>query len=148
MVPKGDAVGPCGGEHFVLRGGDIFINVDPIRGSKGFAMGTQQIPVGTGIPTHRHFEMNEAFYVIEGRGTVILNDVRHPIEKGSTIFIPKNTWHGFENADYELVLLWVVEPPGLEAFFREIAARPGASPIQRTKDQVNEIARRYGTEFR
>ena len=70
------------------------------------------------------------------------------IKKGGTIFIPKKTWHGFENADYELILLWIVAPSGLEAFFREIATRPGEPPIQRTKDQVNEIASKYGTEFR
>lgn len=148
MALQGYTIGPREGEHLVLRGGDIFIKADPTRGSKGFAMGTQQVPVGVGIPIHRHFEMDEAFCVIEGRGTLILNDVRHPIEKGGSIFIPKNAWHGFENVDQELVLLWIVAPPGVEAFFREVAARPGATPTQRTKQQVNEIARRYGTEFR
>jgi quercetin dioxygenase-like cupin family protein len=77
-----------------------------------------------------------------------LDDVPHPIEKGGSIFIPKNVWHGFQNPDHELVLLWVVTPPGLEAFFREVATRPGVPPTQRSKDQLNEIARKYATEFR
>jgi quercetin dioxygenase-like cupin family protein len=147
-VPQGYVLGPRDGEHLILRGGDIFIKVDPITGSNGLAMGSQQILVGAGIPVHRHFEMDEAFYVVEGSGNFILNDVGHPIEKGSSIFIPKNSWHGFENAIHELVLLWTVAPAGLECFFREIATRPGATPIQRTKEQLNEIARKYGTEFR
>ena len=112
------------------------------------ATGTQQIPVGIGIPIHRHFDMDEAFYVIEGRGSLILDDVRHPIGKGASIFIPMNSWHGFENVSHELVLLWTVAPVGLECFFREIATRPGVSPKQRSKEQLNEIARKYGTEFR
>ena len=148
MALQGYAIGPREGEHLILRGGDIFIKADPSTGSKGLTMGTQQIPVGVGIPIHRHFEMDEAFCVIAGRGILILNDVPHFIETGGTIFIPKNTWHGFENADSELVLLWIVAPPGLEAFFRKIAARPGVPAIQRTKGQLNEIARKYGTEFR
>jgi quercetin dioxygenase-like cupin family protein len=148
MTRRGYAISPREGEHLVLRGGDIFITADPMKGCKDFALGTQQVPVGVGIPIHRHFEMDEAFYVTEGRGTLILNDVRHPIEKSGSIFIPKNTWHGFENADCELVLLWIVAPPGVETFFREIAARPGAPATQRTKEQLNEIARKYGTEFR
>lgn len=147
-MPQGYVLGPREGEHLIQRGGGIFIDVDPVKGSNSLAMGTQQIPVGVGIPIHRHFEMDEAFYVIEGRGTFILDDARHPIEKGASIFIPKNAWHGFENTDSELVLLWIVAPPGLECLFREIATRPGASPIQRTKEQLNEIARKYGTEFR
>jgi quercetin dioxygenase-like cupin family protein len=92
--------------------------------------------------------MDEALYIIEGSGTFVLEDVRHPIEKGGSIYIPKNAWHGFENADHELLLLWIVSPPGLEAFFREVAAPPGAPAKSRTKDQLNEIARKYGTEFR
>jgi oxalate decarboxylase/phosphoglucose isomerase-like protein (cupin superfamily) len=148
VVPQSYVLGPRDGEHLILRGGDIFINADPSKGFNGLATGTQQVPVGVGIPIHRHLEMEEAFYVLEGSGTFTLDDVRHPIKKGCSIFIPKKAWHGFENADSELVLLWTVAPSGLECFFREIAARPGAPQIQRTKEQLNEIARRYGTEFR
>ncbi len=136
------------GEHLIQRGGDVFINVDPTRGSDKLAMGTQQILTGVGVPIHRHFVMDEAFSVLDGRGTLILNDARYPIEKGSSIFIPKNAWHGFENPDRELHLLWIVTPPGLEAFFREVAARPGVPPTSRTKEQLNKIARKYETEFK
>jgi quercetin dioxygenase-like cupin family protein len=146
-VTRGYVLGPGEGEHLILRGGSIFITANPGRASNSIAMGTQQVPVGVGIPVHRHFQMDEAFYIVDGRGT-FLDDARHPIEKGGSIFIPKNTWHGFENADYELFLLWTVAPPGLEAFFREIAAPPGAPEKSRTKEQLNEIASKYGTEFR
>jgi hypothetical protein len=42
----------------------------------------------------------------------------------------------------------MVAPSGLEAFFREVAIRPGGTPVQRTKEELNAIAKRYGTEFR
>ena len=101
-------------------------------------MGTQQILPGVGIPIHRHFQMDEAFYVVDGSGTFILDDVRHPIGKGGSIFIPKNSWHGFENPDRDLVL-WIVTPPGLEAFFREVASQPGAPAAS---NAVTKLARR------
>jgi quercetin dioxygenase-like cupin family protein len=148
VAQKGYVLAPSEGEHLIQRGGSIFIKADPTKGSNGLAMGTQQILAGVGIPTHRHLEMDEAFYVVDGRGTFILDDMPQAIEKGSSIFIPKSSWHGFQNADHELLLLWVVAPPGLEAFFREVATRPGVPPVQRTKQQLNEIARKYGTEFR
>ena len=148
MVSQSYVLGFREGEHLILRGGDIFINVDPSKGSNGLATGTQQIPIGIGIPIHRHLDKDEAFYVIDGSGNLILDDVRLPIGKGASIFIPKNSWHGFENASHELLLLWTVAPAGLECFFREIAARPGAPPIQRSMKQLNEIASKYGTEFR
>jgi quercetin dioxygenase-like cupin family protein len=146
--PRSYVLGPAEGEHLIQRGGNIFIKADPTKGCDGLAMGTQQILAGVGIPTHRHFAMDEAFYVVDGGGTFVLDDERHPIDRGATIFIPKNTWHGFENPDRELTLLWVVTPPGLEAFFREVATKPGAPPTSRTKAQLNEIARKYATEFR
>ena len=102
MVRQGYVLGLREGEHLILRGGDIFINADPSKGSNGLATGTQQISVGIGIPIHRHFDMDEAFHVIEGSGSLILDDVRYPIDKGASIFIPMNSWHGFENASHEL----------------------------------------------
>lgn len=148
VAHKGYVLAPSEGEHLIQRGGHIFIKVDPTKGSNSLAMGTQQVLAGVGIPIHRHFEMDEAFYVIDGGGTFILDDEGHAIDKGSSIFIPKNSWHGFENAERELLLLWIVAPPGLEAFFREVATRPGVPAVQRTKQQLNEIARKYATEFR
>ena len=44
--------------------------------------------------------------------------------------------HGVENPDGELLLLWVVAPPGLEMFFREVASAPGAPPKQREVGQT------------
>jgi quercetin dioxygenase-like cupin family protein len=147
---QGYALGAAEGEHLVhfRDQGSIFIKVGSATGSDHLALGTQQVKVGTGIPIHRHFQMDEAFYVMEGRGIFILNDVRHSFEKGGTIFIPKNSWHGFENPDHELLLLWIVSPAGLDGFFHETCAPPGAPPKQLTREQINEIARKYATEFR
>jgi quercetin dioxygenase-like cupin family protein len=106
------------------------------------------VKVSAGIPIHRHFQMDEAFYVLEGSGIFMLNDVHHRFEEGGTIFIPKNTWHGFANPDHELLLLWIVTPAGLDGFFRETCTPPGAPPKMFTHDQINDIARKYATEFR
>ena len=145
-----EVLGPDGGEHLIhfRDRGNIFIKIGTATGSNNLAMGTQQVMVGTGIPIHRHFKMDEAFYVLEGSGIFILNDARHSFEKGGTIFIPKNSWHGFENPDHELILLWVVSPAGLDGFFRDTCNPPGMPPKQLTREQINEIARKYATEFR
>lgn len=146
---KGLVLGRDEGEHLIhfRDRGNIFIRVGTATGSSSLAIGTQQVMAGSGIPIHRHFKMDEAFLVLEGGGTVILDDVRHPLEKGATIFIPKNTWHGFENPDHELLVLWVVTPSGLDGFFRETCSPPGAPPKQFTREQIREIARKYDTEF-
>ena len=143
-------LGPSGGDHLIhfRDGGNIFIKVDPVRGSSSLAMGTQQLPKGAGIPVHRHLHMEEAFYVLEGSGTFILNDVPYACERGGAIFVPKNTWHGFANPAQELVLLWIMAPPGLDCFFRETCRPPGESRRELAREERDAIARKYGTEFR
>jgi quercetin dioxygenase-like cupin family protein len=149
-VPQGYVLGAEEGEHLIhfRDGGNIFIKIDPVTGSNNLVLGTQQLPKGSGIPVHRHLHKDEAFYVLEGGGTVTLNDVRHSCERGGTIFIPKNTWHGFSSPDQELVLLWIMVPPGLDGFFRETCSRPGEPGKELTREQINAIAFKYGAEFR
>jgi quercetin dioxygenase-like cupin family protein len=148
--PEGYALAPSGGEQLVhfRNPGKIVIMAGAATGSPQLAVGTQQVPVAAGIPVHRHLQMDEVFYVLEGNGTFMLNDARHPFEKGSSIFIPRNTWHGFANPSQELLLLWIMTPAGLDGFFRETCNPPGVPPKQLTRDQVNEIARKYATEFK
>jgi quercetin dioxygenase-like cupin family protein len=131
-VLQGYVLGAREGEYLIhfRDAGNIFIKVDPVKGSNNFALGTQQLPKGSGIPVHRHFHMDEAFYVLEGSGTVTLNDIRHSCERGGTIFIPKNTWHGFSSPDQELVLLWIMVPQASTGSF----AKPAAHPANRQRN--------------
>ena len=149
-TPHGYVLGATEGEHLIhfRDHGQIFIKAGSATGSDNLALGTQQVTAGAGIPIHRHLKMDEAFYVLEGSGVFILNDVRHPFEKGATIFIPKNSWHGFANPDHELLLLWIMSPAGLDGFFRDTCSPPGVPPKQLTREQIKEIAHKYATEFR
>jgi quercetin dioxygenase-like cupin family protein len=149
-TPQGSLLHAGEGEHLVhfRDHGNIFIKVGSATGASHLALGTQQVMRGSGIPIHRHFEMDEAFYVLEGGGIFVQNDLRRTFEKGATIFIPKNSWHGFENPEQELLLLWITSPAGLDGFFRETCNPPGVPPKQFTREQLNEFARRYATEFR
>ena len=149
-VPQGYVLSAIEGEHLIhfRDHGQIFIKAGSATGSDNLALGTQQVTVGAGIPIHRHLQMDEAFYVLDGSGVFILNDVRHSFEKGATIFIPKNSWHGFANPDHELLLLWMMSPAGLDGFFRDTCSPPGVPAKQLTREQIHEIARKYATEFR
>jgi quercetin dioxygenase-like cupin family protein len=146
----GFTLGSGGGQHLIhfRDKGDVVIKVGSSTGSDNIAMGTQQVKQGTGIPIHRHPQTEETFYVLGGSGVVTFDDASHPFEQGGTIFIPKNTWHGFSNPDHELLLLWLVSPPGLDAFFRETCSPPGTPAKKLTSEQVRQIALKYGTEFR
>ena len=149
MSTQGYVLGPNEGEHLIRNTGGIYsIKVDPRRGSNSMALGTQQVSIRAGIQVHQHQEADEVLFILEGTGFGILDDTRTPVEKGSAIYIPKGVWHGVENPDSELLLLWVVAPPGLEAFFREVASAPGAPPTPLTREQLNEIAQKHGMQVK
>src|SRR5262245_57808073 len=102
---QGYVLGPGEGEHLIRNAGSILIKVDPTRGSTGMALGTQQVPIRTGIHTHQHQAADEVLFVLEGSGFGLLDDVRTPVQKGSAIYVPNGVWHGIENPDSELLLL-------------------------------------------
>ena len=133
--------------HFRDRG-NIFIKVGSATGSENLALGTQQVMVGTGIPIHRHFTMDESFFVLEGRWIFILNEVRHSFENGGTIFIPKNNWHGFEKSRARTPVALGCLPCWPGRFFRDTCNPPGVPPKQLTREQLKEIGLKYDTEFR
>jgi quercetin dioxygenase-like cupin family protein len=149
-APHGYVLDAAAGEHLIhfRDHGNIFIKAGAATGSDRLALGTQQVTRGAGIPVHRHLEMDEAFYILGGSGTVLLNDTPHACETGGTIFIPRLTWHGFQNPDHELTLLWITSPTGLDGFFRETCSAPGEPPKHFTHEQINQIALKYKTEFR
>lgn len=145
---RGYHLGAAEGETLVRPSGDIVVKVDPTRGSPALAMGTQHLKAGAGIPVHRHDLMDEILLIQEGRGFAILDDQRTPIAKGSTIYVPRGFWHGFENPEIAMDLVWIVTPPGLETFFREVGSAPGAPPKALTREQFRAIGEKHGTIFR
>ena len=135
---------PKEGEVLVGPNGEVVIKVDPATGSARFAMGTQQLLTGSGIAVHMHEHEDEVLFVHGGSAVGILGDERKRIEAGSTIFIPQGVWHGVENPEAEVDLVWVVSPPGLESFFRDMRTPPGVQPRSLTPQQLEDIRRKHG----
>ncbi len=66
---------------------------------------------GQSTPVHSHATQDEVFYVIKGKGTMILNDKNVLLETMMVIFVPAGTKHGI-NADKnsQLVITFVKSP--------------------------------------
>jgi quercetin dioxygenase-like cupin family protein len=143
---RGYVLGVDEGERLTNPSGEVIFKVDPSRGSDALSLGTQRVPPGAGIPRHRHAYMDEFFYVLGGSGTVLLNDERLPIQKGDTIFIPKGSWHAFENPGAELLLLFATTPTGQENYTRAISSRPGEPPKHLTAEQKLAIRQQVEAE--
>ena len=132
------------------RGKDntITIKVDPLTSSPSMAAGTQMIGTGGGIPLHMHEGEDELLFIHKGGGTATIGDNTSVISEGDTIYVPHGTWHGVKTGDDGIAILWVVTPPGLESFFREIGSPKGTAPKALTPAQIDEIGRKHGTRFK
>jgi mannose-6-phosphate isomerase-like protein (cupin superfamily) len=139
---------PGEGEALAVPNGEVVIHVDPGTGSPRFALGTQTLRPGAGIGLHVHEQEDEVLFIHRGNGVGLLGDDRTPVVPGSTIFVPKGVWHGVDNPEGEVTLLWVVSPPGLESYFREVGSPPGEAPKILSSERIEEIRRKHGMRGR
>lgn len=108
----------------------------------GLSMGFQTVAPGGRIREHSHGEQVELQICFRGRGRVVVNGASHPLVPGTACFLGEDVKHEIVNESSEdLVMIWIVAPPGLEHFFEAIG-RPrqaGASaptPFARPSDVV------------
>ena len=78
-------------------------------------------PTTAGPPLHLHRTWDEAFYVLEGEMTFLIDGHTHRAPAGSFVFIPRGILHTFWNAgDAPAKQLVVFTPAGIEAYFAEV----------------------------
>jgi quercetin dioxygenase-like cupin family protein len=118
-------------------------------GFDGLSMGFQTVAPRSRIREHSHGDQIELQICFRGRGKVMVDGVAHPLAPGTTCFLGYDVKHEIINeSDEELVMLWVISPPGLEHFFREIgrpraADQPAPEPFARPTDVI-AIERKLG----
>jgi len=90
MSTQGYVLGPTEGEHLIRSNGhDYLIKVDPSRGSNNMALGTQQVPIGTGILVHQHQTADEVLFVLEGTGFAFWATRAPPLKRVRRFISPR-----------------------------------------------------------
>jgi len=114
---------------------------------QGFSSGIQVIAPGCFVREHQHGTEQELLFFFEGSGKAVVNDVEHPIQPGTTVYVGPWNKHTFINdGDVDLKMMWVLMPGGLEDFFQAIGrprqvGEPAPAPFARP-DNVEEIERK------
>jgi quercetin dioxygenase-like cupin family protein len=109
---------------------------------EGLSMGYQTIAPGGRIREHSHGDQVELQICFRGRGRVVVDGASHPLVPGTACFLGYDVRHEILNeGDEELVMLWIVSPPGLEHFFEAIGrprrpGEPAPTPFPRPADVV------------
>ena len=108
----------------------------------GLSMGFQTIAARSRIREHSHGDQIELQICFRGNGRVVVDGIAHPLVPGTTCFLGYDVKHEIINeSDDELVMMWVISPPGLEDFFRNIGRQrhsrdKAPEPFQRPADVV------------
>ena len=108
----------------------------------GLSMGYQTVAPRSRVREHSHGTQIELQICFRGRGHIVLDGVPHPLVPGTACFLGYDVKHEIVNdADEELVMLWVITPPGLEDFFKTIGRARGQgdaapAPFERPTDVV------------
>ena len=113
--------------------------MSPEVGSRRLSMVVQPLPTGKRIGVHMHERDEEVFFVHRGKGTVILDDTRIPVEEGCVVFIPPGTWHGFEAND-DMQLVWLISPLRFVELYG-LFFKPG---FETMKEEEERLKRKYG----
>jgi mannose-6-phosphate isomerase-like protein (cupin superfamily) len=74
------------------------------------SLGVYVLPAGGVDPQNPHTE-DEVYYVVGGRGTVIVADEERRVGPGSIIFVAAGVEHRFHTIEEELTLLVFFAPP-------------------------------------
>lgn len=110
-------------------------------GCDGLSCGFQHVAPGSHIRAHAHADQIELQICFRGKGRVVVDGVNHPLEEGTICFLGPHVRHEIINGSNqeELVMLWVIAPPGLEDFFESIgrprqSGEPAPAPFARPED--------------
>jgi quercetin dioxygenase-like cupin family protein len=116
------------GDRWMLLGDKpLIFKVDPITtGSDALVVGTEEMPPGNKIPTHKHLHEDEVIFVHKGAVRVTLAGREYDAGTGATVFIPHGTWIGVANVSNEsAMILFFFNKPAFEQCLRAMSSRPG-----------------------
>jgi quercetin dioxygenase-like cupin family protein len=116
------------GDRWMLLGKKpLIFKADPVTaGSDTLLVGTEEMPPGNKIPTHKHLYEDEVIFVHKGTVRVTLAGREYDAGTGATVFIPHGNWIGLENVSSEpAMILFFFNKPAFEQCLRALSSRPG-----------------------
>jgi uncharacterized cupin superfamily protein len=106
------------------------------------SLGYQTIAPGGRVREHSHGDQVELQICFRGLGRVVVGGVSHPLVPGTACLLGYDVKHEIVNeSQQDLVMLWLVTPPGLENFFAMIGrprtpGEPAPEPFARPENVV------------
>jgi mannose-6-phosphate isomerase-like protein (cupin superfamily) len=80
------------------------------------SLAEEVLPPGRAVTPHHHRQIEEIYYILEGRGLMTVGSESREVAAGDAIFVPRNHRHSLSNTGDEPIRLLVACGP---AFFYE-----------------------------
>jgi quercetin dioxygenase-like cupin family protein len=130
------------GDRWMLLGDKpLIFKVDPLsNGSDTLVVGTEEMPPGNIIPTHKHLYEDEVIFVHKGVVRVTLAGREYDAGTGATVFIPHGNWIGVANVSSDpAMILFFFNKPAFEQCLRAISSRPGEKFVMPPADKMKAV---------
>ena len=82
----------------------------------GCSLAEEILPPGHAVTPHHHRQIEEIYYIVEGRGLMTVGDQQQEVAAGDAVFVPRGERHTLANTGAEPIKLLLVCGP---AFFYE-----------------------------
>lgn len=102
-------------------------------------------PAGRRPPPHRHTNCSEAYFVLDGLVSVVVEDEELTVGPEGFVLVPRGTAHTFGNSSENEARLLVIHAPAMDAYFAGLHDlwNRGEPP---SPDEERELMARFGME--
>jgi mannose-6-phosphate isomerase-like protein (cupin superfamily) len=107
-----------GQKTYSARGSVMFFKALAEQNGGDFSLMERTLPpLGRRPPPHRHTNCSEAYYVLDGRVSVVVEGEELIVGPEGFVLIPRGTAHTFGNGGGEDARLLVIHAPAMDAYF-------------------------------
>jgi len=140
IVPSGQ------GKVVTARGSVMAFKAIAAQTDADFSLMERTVPPRGRRPLpHRHVNCSEAFWVLDGTITFVLDGVPQQGRRDDFLLVPRGASHTFGNDGDEPARLLVLHAPAADAYFAELEALwSGETPP--TPEQERALMARHGME--
>jgi len=139
-------LGPGEGHLLTARGSVMAFKAVAAQTGGDFSLMERTLPPGgRRPPPHRHVNCSEAFFVLDGQISFVLDGAGLTGGPGDFLLVPRGAAHTFGNASEEPARLLVLHAPAMDAYFEELH-RLWASGQPPATEEERALMARFGME--
>jgi len=139
-------LGPNEGVRYEARGSEMIFKALASSASGRFSLMERTLPAGGRMPPpHRHIDCDEAYFVLDGDVSFILEGETNVGPAGTWVLVPGGVGHTFGNRSDSAARLLVLHSPPLDGYFADLHELWHRASPPSTEEEL-DLMQRHGME--